>query len=350
MEIARKIKDRIKYITLERLWNQVKIKQEIFLRHDRVNSFPNFLIVEPCNVCNLRCPLCPTGQNLPASRGTMTMETYTRLIDQLHRYVHYLNLFYLGEPLLCRDLPQMIKYAREHKIKVSVSSNLNIFSEKMAEQLIDSQMDHLIVSLDGTIPETYAKYRIGGDYNTVVKHIKLLAEKKKEMKSSYPRILIQFVIFKHNEEEIPKAKELAKSLGVDIFFRQGALGGKGQSPPLTKDTELAKKWLTQNKRYQFEYDYFSDKPYLRGGVCGYLWKVATINWDGSVLPCCWVYDNKNSFGNIMEQDFKNIWNNSYFRSSRNLFSRKSKGWYSESNKWETICCQCKMYKHHLNRC
>ena len=350
MNLIRKIRERIKYHNLRRLWNRVKARQDSILRRDNVRSYPSFLIVEPCNICNLKCPLCPTGQNLPVERGTMKMETFTRIIDQLHRYVRHLNLFYLGEPLLCKELPQMIKYAHKHKIKVSVSSNLNILDVKMAEQLVESQLDHFIVSLDGTCQGTYAIYRIGGDYDTVIKHIKQLIKIKGKMKSDYPRILIQFVIFRHNQEEIPEVKKLAKSLGVDIFFRQGALGGKGQSPPLTKDKQLAKKWLTQTKKYQTEYDYFSDKPYLRNGACGYLWNVATINWDGSVLPCCWIYDNEHSFGNIMEQDFEDIWNNVYFRSSRKLFSNKSEPLLSETDTQETVCYQCKMYKHHLNAC
>lgn len=348
MNIAQKIRERFKYISFRRLFNRAINKVEHLLRRNTLLSYPSFLIVEPSNRCNLKCPLCPTGQNLPTLRGTMKIETFTRIVDQLHLYIRHMNLFYLGEPLLCKDLPEMIKYAHNHKIRVSVSSNLNILDERMAERLIESELDHLIVSLDGISPETYSKYRIGGDYDTVIKNIKLMIEKKKSLKSSYPRILIQFVIFKHNETEIGGIKDLAKNLGVEVFFRQGALGGKGQSPPLTKDRELAKQWLTQNEKNQTEYDYFSDRPYLKSGRCEYLWSVATVNWDGSLLPCCWIYNSEHSFGNIMERDFKHIWNDIYYRSSRNLFSKKNNLKSSGINPKDTICHQCKMFKHHVN--
>lgn len=348
MNIVKKVRDRFKYISVARLWNRARNRWDYFLRRDKVVSYPSFLIVEPTNRCNLKCPLCPTGQDLATSRGTMKMETFIRVIDQLHLYVRHMNLFYLGEPLLCKDLPEMITYAHKRKIRVSVSSNLNIFNENIAEQLIDSKLDYLIVSLDGTSQEVYGKYRIGGDYDTVIKHIKLLIEKRKELKSDYPRILIQFVIFKHNEGEVSSVKELAKSLGVDIFFRQGALGGKGQSPPMTKDRQLARQWLTENKKYHSEYDYFSDEPCLKSGACDYLWSVATINWDGSVLPCCWIYNNEHSFGNIIENNFAEIWNNIYFRSSRNLFNKKNSLSASGVDPKDTICYKCKMFTHHLN--
>jgi radical SAM protein with 4Fe4S-binding SPASM domain len=256
-----------------------------------------------------------------------------------------MNLFYLGEPLLCRELPAMIKYAHKSKIRISVSSNLNILDETMAEQLIRSELDYLIVSLDGATPETYAKYRIGGDYHAVIKNIKAMVEKKRQMKSVFPRILIQFVVFRHNEAEVASVKELARSLGLEVFFRQGALGGKDQSPPLTKDRSLAEKWLTQDAKYQTEYDYFSEKPYIKSGACGYLWNVATINWDGSLLPCCWVYDSEYRFGNILEQDFKDIWNNVAYRSSRGLYSRGNTVLSSGAKPKGTICHQCKMFRH-----
>jgi radical SAM protein with 4Fe4S-binding SPASM domain len=244
----------------------------------------------------------------------------------------------------------MIDYAKQHRIKVIISSNLNIFSEKWAEMLIDSGLDTLIVSLDGTSQESYGKYRIGGDFNKVIDNTKLLIEKKREKGSTFPHIQIQFVILKHNQAEIPKVRELVKSLGVDIFFRQGILGGKGQSPPLIKDTALAKKWLSPNKEYRMEYDYFSDKPYIKeNGPCVYLWKVATINWDGSVFPCCWVFEPKDSFGDIWEQSFKTIWNNELFQSARSLFSRREKTFLkSRGKKQETICHRCKMYNHIFN--
>ncbi len=277
------------------------------------------------------------------------METFTRVMDQLSPYVRYVGLYYLGEPLLCDHLPQMIRYARQHKIRVFVSSNLNNLSHQQAEDLIESELDYLIVSLDGASQESYEKYRIGGDFTKVIENIGLIVDKKNEKKSPYPRIVIQPVIFRHNEHEVPKLRALADHLGVVISIRQGNLGGEGQSPLTTKDLALAQKWLSPNKAYHKEYNYLSDKPYLKDSPCYFLWKGVTINWDGSVFPCCWVYDSKHSFGNICQESFENIWNNDLYRRSRSLFDLRKAAILKSRNKGpETICYQCKIFKHNLN--
>lgn len=344
--LMERVRGRIKYLSTSRLWNVVKSRSDSSLKSNRLAGYPVFLIVEPSNFCNLRCPLCPTGQRLPAKRGKMSMQTFKRIIDQMHTYAWHLNLYYLGEPLLCDDLPLMITYARRHKMRVSVSSNLNLLNEEMADRLIDTGLEHLVVSLDGVTQETYGIYRIGGDCDTVVRNIIMLNERKKRKASHYPRIEIQFVVFKHNEHEIPGIKELAARLGVGLYFREGTLGGKGQSPPLAKDYKLAEQWLSSNKEFHQDYDYFKRQPNIQKGYCGYLWKIATINWDGSVFPCCWVFESEHKFGNITEQGFKEIWNNELFRSSRDLFIRNSTGKSPGAQK--TICYQCKMFIHKYN--
>jgi radical SAM protein with 4Fe4S-binding SPASM domain len=279
----------------------------------------------------------------------MNMETFTRIIDQLHPYAWHLNLYYLGEPLLCEHLHEMIDYAHQRRMRVATSSNLNILNEKKAEALIESGLDMLVVSLDGASPEVYMKYRIGGDFYRVLHNIQLLIKKKKELGSPTPKILLQFVVFKHNEADIPNIQKLAERLGLELFLRQGALGGEGHSPPLSRNVELAKQWLSQNKAYRKQYDQFSEKPYLSEGACPYLWKMLTVNWDGSVFPCCWVYDEEHIFGNILEQPFEEIWNNECFRSARLLFSRRYSSFLKSGFKFqETICSRCKMYGHFLN--
>jgi radical SAM protein with 4Fe4S-binding SPASM domain len=250
-------------------------------------------------------------------------------------------LFYLGEPLLCPELPEMIEYARAHRMRVAVSTNMNRLDVAMADRLIDSGVDDLIVSLDGATPEVYEHYRIGGNLSQVLANVTVLLDRKRERDAENPNVRLQCVVFRHNEHELPAVKALGEQLGVEVFVRQGILGGCGHSPPVKKDMALAQEWLTRNPEYHDEYDYFSDAPTLKQGACPYLWKVVTINYDGSVLPCCWAYDNRHRFGNLLEQDFAEIWNNEYFRSARRLFGRGRIGQAMP----RTICAQCIMYPH-----
>jgi len=272
-----------------------------------------------------------------------------RLDRDLPLGANYLEVHLLLPRLVCKHLPEMISYARRHKIRIFLSSNLNILDEKMAEDLIESKLDYLIVSLDGTTQESYEKYRVGGDFDKVINNLRLIIDKKIQKNTPYPRIVIQPVILKHNEQEVPKLSALADSLGVKMFIRQGMLGGEGHSPPVTKDHALARKWLSQNRKYHKDYDYLSDKPYLKTEPCFYLWKAVAINWDGTVFPCCWLYENKYSVGNIMEQDFETIWNNEVYVSSRSLFARRKSTFLKSSrNLPKTICYRCKIFRHNLN--
>ncbi len=347
--IFHKVSERCRYFNWTSLSNWGRNKFHFLLRKSRITSYPQFVIVEPCNSCNLRCPLCPTGQRVPVERGSMNMETFTRIVDQLSPNVRYMSLYYLGEPLLCEHLSEMIRYAHQYKVRVFVSTNLNILDNKKAEELIRSKLDYIIVSLDGASQESYEKYRIGGDFHKVISNIRFLIKKKNEEKSLYPRIVIQPVVFKHNETEIPKIKSLAKDLGVDMTIRQGTLGGAGQSPPIMKDAKLIEQWLSQDEDYHKEYNYLNGKPYLKDEACYYLWKGITVNWDGSVFPCCWLYENKYSLGNILEQDFKTIWNNEMYVSSRSLFARRRSTFLKTRGSLpETICYKCKIFRHNLN--
>jgi radical SAM protein with 4Fe4S-binding SPASM domain len=336
--------DRLRYYTVRRLWNRLVIGVDYTLRRRRLSGYPLILIADPGNLCNLKCPLCPTGKGVPVERGKMRLETFTAAVDQLQHYIKEVHLFNYGEPLLCDQLPQMISYAHRQRMKTVISSNMNVFSEEMAQRLIASGLDQLIVSLDGISQETYETYRIGGKVSRVIENVKLLNEKKRAVKSTTPHILLQYIVFPHTMKEMHQARTLAGELGADIYFREVLLGG---FPP-RKNRRLAETWVCPD--FQKEYDYFGEKPYIHEGPCVMLWKVAILNWDGSIFPCCWAYDSKYRYGNILEQDFKTIWNNELFQSSRGLFGRStSASLSSPENQKALVCHECMMHGHMCNR-
>jgi MoaA/NifB/PqqE/SkfB family radical SAM enzyme len=150
------------------------------LGHSRLFYFPNKLTIDIGNVCNLKCPLCPTGRgDSSASRGLMKFETFKRVIDELGRYLTKLELHNWGEPLLNKDLSKMIQYAKDRNIAVFFSTNLTLLNKSMAEAIISTYIDKIFISCDAASPETYNQYRIGGDFHKVISNIYLLLEAKK---------------------------------------------------------------------------------------------------------------------------------------------------------------------------
>lgn len=329
---------------LKRVFNYFVIQLQYRLSSQYLWGHPYVLIIDTINICNLKCQLCPTGLDMPGrNKGRMELSLFRKIIDDLGDYAFTVVLQNWGEPLLNKDIYPMISYVKQKYIKAILSSNLNILREKDAEALVASGLDELIVSLDGVSAETYEKYRKGGNYQQVIKNIELLVKKKEEMRSNKPKIIWQFLVFRHNVHEVSKVKMMGRQLRVDdidIFSAQ--LGGPGQTPYLgDKSTaEFALKWLVPDKRFRGQFDYFSNPNYLSKNRCYFLWKTVTINWDGSVSPCCCVYEPSTDFGNVKEERIDQIWNNDLYKNSRGLFSKNNK----RIPRDHTICAACKVFK------
>jgi radical SAM protein with 4Fe4S-binding SPASM domain len=354
---------------LFRLANYYIAYSQMFMKADKVFGYPTHMTVDVTNICNLRCPLCPTGVGTRGrEKGRMPLKTYKEIIDETGKYLISIDLFNWGEPLLNKDVYEMIAYAHARHIVTSVSSNFQHFSEAAAEQLISSGLDILILSIDGASQESYEKYRVGGNFRKVIDHISLLVKKKRERGSASPYICWQFLVMKHNEHEVETAKKMAEELGVDNVTIDHAY-----LPVATK--EEAMKWLPHDPQYH-RYDLAelergwqavekaqetasaSDKQqaaaetqeipkehshaqnnFHRRVNCSWLWTQTTINWDGSVSPCCAVYDPSFDFDNISETSFKKVWNNEKYRASRRFSST------GEAGGTITVCMQCPLAMH-----
>ncbi len=323
--------------------NRALVGLEYHLRRIRVFGRPYILFVDTMNVCNLRCPLCPTGTGMKGRRkGRMEPRVFERVLQELGPYARQLWLYNWGEPLLNPDIFDFVHRAARRGIRTKLSSNMNLFNKEMAEQMVRSGLGDLIISLDGVHPQTYETYRVGGDFEQVKANVRLLSETKEALRSDRPRTILQFIVFKHNEHEVPAIKELATELGVDdVEVFGGDIGGEGHTPYTgrAETREMAEKWLSRNPEHRGYWDYFSEDGYLNPSHCWFLWRAAIVNWDGSVSPCCNVYRESDDFGNIMEQPFRQIWNNTQFRSARALFASGN-----GAQGTRTVCSTCKYFR------
>ena len=322
-------------------------------RKDRVFGYPSHLTVDVTNVCNLRCPLCPTGVGAPGrGKGSMSLATFKKIVDEMGKYLISIDLFNWGEPLLNPDVYEMIAYAHKRGIVTSISSNFQYFNDRAAEKLVASGLDNLILSIDGASQESYEKYRIGGDFQKAIDNISILVKAKKNHSAGHPYIYWQYLMMKHNENEIETARKLAEDLGVDkISFEHAYL-------PVSTEHE-AMKWLPENpKNHRYDMghlrktwaeqgprndspkdDHEGDREFRRRVNCSWLWTQTTINWDGSVSPCCAIYEPSHDFGNITDTSFKRVWNNRKYMASRRFSSK------GETSDIETVCMRCPLAMH-----
>jgi len=279
-------------------------------------GYPSFLSVEPGTYCNLRCPECFTTQaGFSRPRGYMNLTTFTKILEQANKRVFYLNLYFQGEPLLNRHLFDFIAYAKKHGCYTAVSTNGHFIDETNAKKMISSGLDRLIVSLDGTDGDTYSLYRKGGDFNTVVKGIKTLAEQRNKTRSKHPFIEIQFVLTRKNQSQKDKIKSFGKKLGADkVSVKSFQL----------LNFEKACEWVPdKNSRYFIADDGAVKIKNKMHNRCFRMWSSCVITWDGMVAPCCYDKNASYAMGNILENPLPLLWNSEDYRIFRkNVFSQR----------------------------
>jgi len=299
----------VNYITVKRFVNLCRLFFSYLLsitgRQKTDNLSPSFLSVETANYCNLHCPECPVGmrQDLKTEHLHFDLTLYKKLIDEQKSTLLHVILYFQGEPLLNKQLPEFIQYAHDAKIYTSTSTNGQFLNKKNAKDIVTSGLDKLIVSVDGATQDTYESYRVGGKLQKTLDGIKELVFWKNELKSVTPLLEIQFIVLKTNEHQLSDMKKLAKSLQADrLTFKTAQL----------YDFEKGNKLLTTIDKYA-RYKKTSDGKYrLKGDQsnrCWRLWSGAVINARGEVLPCCFDKASEFSFGNINENSFSDNWHN-----------------------------------------
>jgi len=322
----------IKKLSVKKLINASKVYISYLLsivyKTNKRFGFPLSISVEPTSICNLKCPECPTGLNkLTRYKGHINFNLYKKIIDELSPYLINLILYFQGEPFLNKDIFKLIEYSSKEKNIFTISStNGHYLDVETAKQTIKSGLDKLIISIDGTNQEIYEKYRKGGDLETVIQGVKNIVSAKKELKSKTPYIVIQFLVFKFNEHQIPKIKKLSKELKIDKLDLKSA-----QIYDFENDSEF----IPTNEKYSRYKKSTTGNYVLKSKLknkCKRLWESSVITNTGEILPCCFDKDAKYSFGNITESSFKNINNNKKTIKFREIFL--------ENRKQIDICKNC----------
>ena len=203
-------------IPLRACLNVLRFRVAMALRSSTISNYPIVAFIEPTSFCNLRCPSCPTGiRSNVRARASLSLERFRELIDELCPYLLVLYFYNCGEPLLHKDSCKMISYASQKGIVVCASSNLSMkLSDEYALELVRSGLYSLVVGLDGIDQQTYGKYRRGGNFDLVVSNVEKIVRLRKQEKSKTPRLILQYLVFRHNEATIDGARKLAERIGI----------------------------------------------------------------------------------------------------------------------------------------
>lgn len=263
--------------------------------------------IEPTTSCNLRCTECPTGmQSLTRSKGNMSLDDFREILDKLSPDLIYLTLYFQGEPLLNPGFSKMVQIARQRRIFVASSTNGHFLNDKNVDEIIKSGLNHLIISMDGYDQQTYEKYRVKGDLQTVIEGINRLVAAKKTHNSNLPFIELQFIVMRHNEHQMKQMKEFATQSGVNLLtFKTAQVynfdAGNTIIPHLKSKSRY---WQTSEGNWEM-----AKKIRNR---CHRVWSSLVVTWDGKVVPCCYDKNADHQTGNLLNESLSEIWKNKQY--------------------------------------
>jgi radical SAM protein with 4Fe4S-binding SPASM domain len=315
----------------KRVWNATSVLSSFYLsrlnKKATIKGMPVSISIEPTTSCNLRCPECPSGlRAFTRPTGMLNETVYHSIIDQLAPTLNYLTFYFQGEPFLHPQFLKMVEYASNRKIYTATSTNAHFLKDDVARQTVESGLNRLIISIDGTTQETYQSYRVGGTLDKVIEGTENVLKWRKLLKAKGMHVVFQFLVVKPNEHQIPEVKAIAKKLGVDQVVLKTAQiydyeNGSDLIPVQEKYSRYKK---ASNGKYSIKNELLDH--------CWKMWHSCVVTWDGKVVPCCFDKDAHFVLGDLTKNSFEEIW----FGEKYNAFRQSLLGARSEIE----ICKNC----------
>ncbi|MCX8083993.1 MAG: radical SAM protein [Calditerrivibrio sp.] len=260
-------------------------------RLDEIIEFPKVVLIDTVSFCNLRCSMC-VHKNMTRKKGIMKWELVTKILDEIAENNKDTRVWmvFFGDPFVIKNTKpsifDMIKYGKEKGLTdIVLNSNGCLMDENAAKELIDSRLDAIYFGVDAVTPETYAKLRVGGDYNKTVNNILTLIRLKKELSVTHPKVVVQFVEMDENVDEKEEFIKFWTSQGVTAKIRpKVSWAGSIDAPN----------------------QIFGNKDRW---PCHWLMQTMSIADDGRVVLCPVDLDAKVVVGNVTKESLKSVWQN-----------------------------------------
>ena len=304
---------------------------------------PVCLYLETTNRCNLLCTTCPRTYEELEPPADMSWELFRSIVDQVPE-IERAVLHGVGEPMLVRNLPKMVRYLKERGTYVLFNTNGTVLNEKNGRALIEAGLDELRVSLDAATAKSYLAVR-GKDYFArILRNVRAFRALQERDGIDRPRVSAWLTGLKETIVELPAFVKVAAEIGVKevylqrlVFFESELIGrarpDQGLYERLTSEeagyieeaTRLARSYgMTFSASGAASEPGMSLKRHDDGSpwsMCRRPWTVMYFTANGRALPCCIApfsqrgYENY-TLGDATQQSLREIWNGPAYQSFR----------------------------------
>jgi MoaA/NifB/PqqE/SkfB family radical SAM enzyme len=308
---------------------------------DAALSPPVCLYLEVTNRCNLLCETCPRTFEELEPPADMSWELFTRIVDQVPNIARVV-LHGVGEPMLVKDLPRMVRYLKDRGTYVLFNTNGTLLQPKKFQQIIDTGLDEMRVSLDAADRESYAKVRGKDFFNRIVRDVGKFIAYQKEVGAANPRVSLWLTGLKETVDQLPAFVRLAAKMGVKevhlqrLVFDEAGYGMARAESSLFESTqaeELAT--IAEAQAIGAELGVTLDasgatEPGLSlkrqsdaqpWATCRRPWSLMYFTAHGRALPCCIApfsvrgYSNY-TLGDATQRTLREIWDSPAYRDFR----------------------------------
>ncbi|WP_320006688.1 SPASM domain-containing protein [Maridesulfovibrio sp.] len=328
----------------KKLMNIFSSKLNRYIKYTgRLPYYPTQVSIEPTTACNYRCPSCFHGieggkEHLKKRDRFMDFDKYKKFIDEIHEHVWMISLTGCGESFLHPNIYEMLGYASEKGLAVTLENNGSAFDP---EKLAATEINKIHFGVDCTTQDSYAKYRIGGNIEKVLEKVTSYCEIL-ESRKERPAVHLRFLVNKYTEDDAGKLEEIFSRFDfVKVYYDAFIVPSPDLETlmkfPSTTTLEKFEEWHPRKMgqyniyRYDKKTDSMRDMNLLNdpAGTCPGVYGGAMLNTDGSIYPCCVAHSampQELCYGNAFEQGFFETWNSKKARTFRGNY-KKNKGSY-----------------------
>jgi len=261
-----------------------RYRYDVFPAEHTLDAYPPYLQIEPASVCNFRCVFCyQTDTDFTAKSGghmgTMALDLYKAIVDQCAGHVDFISLASRGEPLVSKDITQMLDYSRGKFLGLKMNTNASLLTEAKCHAILSGGLNTLVFSADAAQEPLYSQLRVGGKLATVLKNIEMFRE-------------IQ-------ARHYPESRLITRVSGVKFNDDQSMDSMVNTWGPLVDQICFV-------EYNPWENVYVSPVSGVTA-PCSDLWRRMFIWFDGTTNPCDTDYKSVLKMGRLGESDVSALW-------------------------------------------